>query len=104
MKLRTKITLIIVAAWVIMIALFHFNSHRVIMKSYLQLENEMIVRDIDRTISALDIFIDRINSVLKDWSIWDDTYQFIQNKNQGFIRANMVLSSFQSTGLDIMLF
>lgn len=104
MKLRTKISFIILAIWVVTAVLFYFGSHRIIMESYLRVEDKMVQSNLDRTTYALDQITEKVNAVVTDWSIWDDTYQFIEDKNQKFINANMVLSTFQATGLDMILF
>lgn len=104
MKLRTKISVIILAVWVFMAIIFYFSSHRIILESYLRVENQMIARNIDRTTSALDQIIDKLNATVADWAMWDDTYQFVVDKNKSYIDSNMVVSTFQNTGMDMMLF
>ncbi|MFZ1684018.1 MAG: CHASE4 domain-containing protein [Candidatus Zixiibacteriota bacterium] len=41
---------------------------------------------------------------LSDWARWDDTYQFIQNKNEEFITSNLNDESFQTIGVHMMVF
>lgn len=41
---------------------------------------------------------------LSDWARWDDTYQFIQDKNEEFITSNLNDESFQTIGVHMMIF
>lgn len=39
-----------------------------------------------------------------DWSIWDETYQFIENKNLSYINSNLTSEVLNSLNLQLMLF
>lgn len=104
MKLRNKISIIVMVIWAAMATFFYFGSHRVILESYLRLENQEITNDINRTESALNQMIDAVELSVKDWSIWDETYQFVNDRNDSFIKSTLALSSFQSIDIDVILF
>ncbi len=46
------------------------------------------------------------NQVIKqaDWARWDDTYQFVSDRNDAFILSNLNDESFESIEIDIMAF
>lgn len=104
MKLRNKISIIVMVIWAAMATFFYFGSHRLILESYLRLENQEITNDINRTESALNQMIDAVELSVKDWSIWDETYQFVNDRNDSFIKSTLALSSFQSIDIDVILF
>lgn len=104
MKLRNKISVIVLVIWASMATFFYFGSHRVILDSYLKLEKHEITNDIDRTEAALNQLIDSVQLSVKDWSIWDETYRFVHDKNNAFIKSTLALSSFQSIDIDMILF
>jgi diguanylate cyclase (GGDEF)-like protein len=104
MKLRNKISVIVLVIWALMATFFYYGSHRVILNSYLKLEKHEIINDIDRTEEALNQLIDAVQLSVKDWSIWDETYRFVQDKNHAFIKSTLALSSFQSIDIDMILF
>ena len=39
-----------------------------------------------------------------DWAVWDDTYAFIENANQEYIKSNLVDGTFTTLNLNLMLF
>lgn len=104
MKLKNKISIIILFIWATMATLFYYGSQRIILESYSHLERQTLVDNIDRAQGALGQMIDSVEYSVKDWSIWDDSYKFAQDKNEQFIKSTMALSSFQSINMDIILF
>ncbi len=105
MKLKTKISLIVMIAWTTVAILFYFGSQRLILSTYLQLENQTITDSLNRTEAALNQSIDTIMVNVKDWSIWDETYQFMQDRNQNgrFINSTLTLISLESLNSDMIL-
>lgn len=104
MRLRNKISIIVVLIWAAMATFFYFGSHRVILDSYIRLENHEAISDLDRAESSLQQTIENVQLSVKDWSIWDETYRFVYDKNSAFIKSTLALSSFQSINMDIILF
>jgi len=39
-----------------------------------------------------------------DWSAWDDTYAFIQDRNEEYIKSNLVVEQFASLKVNLVLF
>jgi sensor domain CHASE-containing protein len=74
MKLKTKISVIILSIWGIMATIFYYGSQRIILDSYVRLEDQLISQNLQRTQATLDKIIDSIEQNVKDWSIWDETY------------------------------
>ncbi|MBI4858617.1 MAG: diguanylate cyclase [Acetobacterium woodii] len=47
---------------------------------------------------------DNLNSILKDWAYWDDTYNFINDHNPDYVKANLNEASLENLSLNMMLF
>lgn len=45
-----------------------------------------------------------MEKTVKDWSLWDDTYNFINNKNELYIKSDLPSSTLTNLNLDLMLF
>jgi diguanylate cyclase (GGDEF)-like protein/PAS domain S-box-containing protein len=45
-----------------------------------------------------------LNSILKDWAYWDDTYNFINNQNPNYVTANLNDESLENLNLNMMIF
>jgi diguanylate cyclase (GGDEF)-like protein/PAS domain S-box-containing protein len=47
---------------------------------------------------------ENLNSILKDWAYWDDTYNFINNRNQDYVKVNLNEETLENLSLNMMLF
>lgn len=104
MRLRNKVLIIILALWATMFTLAYIGSQRILQKSYLQLEQQQANENIHRVYQAIEQMIQSVNTMVINWSVWDDTYQFVIDKNKAYIDSNLPATSFASANLDIMLF
>jgi sensor domain CHASE-containing protein len=46
--------------------------------------------------------LDLLGTVCKDWGAWDDTYQFVQDRNEKFIDANFTDETFSDSRLSVL--
>lgn len=104
MKLRSKISIIILSILVIMITMTYLGSVFIIKNSYLELEHQSVTNNLDRISETLDQMTESVSSVLGSWAIWDDTYKFMADKNQNYIDSNLNVNSFTSSGIDMVLY
>ncbi len=104
MNIRLK-TLIIVGGAVIVLGFVVYGiSQTVLMKGFLEIEKEITEKNVKRVINSLYNDISVIDSTNYDWSAWDDTYEFIQNKNEEYIESNLINDTFVTIGINVMLY
>jgi sensor domain CHASE-containing protein len=48
--------------------------------------------------------IKNLEKKMSDWSIWDDSYNFVQDKNKNFIDSNLTVSMFSTLELNLISF
>lgn len=104
MRIRLK-TLIIVGGAVIVLGFIIYGvSQTVLIKGFLEIEEQMIEKDVRRAVNSLydDIYV--IDSTNYDWSAWDDTYEFIQDRNEEYIESNLINDTFVTIGVNVMLY
>lgn len=104
MKLRNKISIMIIVVWVFMAIVVYLGSQLIIKQSFLNLEEESAINNIQRIHQTIQQMEHSVASVLASWAIWDDTYNFMANKNQAYIDSNLTISSFTSPALDMILY
>ena len=56
--------------------------------NFLKLENQY-TQNFIQAADALHNHINSLNTKLNDWSNWDDTYTFIEDKNNEYITSNL---------------
>ena len=61
----------------------------VIMPSFISLERAEAEKDLSRCVDAIKRETHHLNQLCADWATWDDTYQFAQDKNEAFLKANI---------------
>ena len=61
--------------------------------------------DVERIDEALTSEVANLEEKIADWALWDDTYKFIQDKNEAYIKSNLETSaSYESLRLSFMIF
>ena len=106
MTLRKRVLINIAATVTGLMLILWGISHFVLMDSFLDLEEQNVRRDVQRAQDAISEEISNLSATTLDWSSWDDTYAFIEDRNDGFLTANLVDATFDSTKLrlNVMLF
>src|SRR3990167_6308148 len=100
MRLRTKVIIIILVTWVIMFAITYIGSEKVLGHHYGSLEREYAIRNINRVEEILENMMTEVNTMNASWAIWDDTYNFINNKNENFVNSNAQLYNLTASDVD----
>lgn len=104
MKLRNKISILLLVIWCVMLVVAYLGSQLILSKSYFDLENKEAEDSLQRIHEAVQQTTASVGTMTSSWAVWDDTYNFVQDLNQTFIKTNMNLSSFTASDVDIMLF
>ena len=89
MSLKRKLTLLMVLVFSLYLLGAHLIEKLVVFPSFLALERDEAVKDLQRSTEAILREIDHLSMFAHDWSSWDDTYQFVQDHNQKYITANL---------------
>ncbi|MDF2460900.1 MAG: hypothetical protein K0S68_303 [Candidatus Saccharibacteria bacterium] len=94
------ITLVSVTA----LAIFYFATTTVIKQAFSKVEDNNITVNTARGVDALINQIDQLHVKATDWASWDDTYNFVTNRNAAFIKSNLQSDSLNNLGIHYMLF
>lgn len=103
MTLRKKTLLIVSAALLILIILLSVMSRIIILKSFLKIEEKYVLRNIHRTQAFITDNFANLNNTARSWAERDDTYGFIRDKNDKYIEANLVDSTFSTLRLNLIM-
>lgn len=104
MKLRQKTLVIVNMTLAGLIGVIYFASSSILMGSIRKAEeNEarQTVKGVENLLAqSQQSFSDRFS----DWSAWDDTYKFIQDKNSKYIESNLVPKQLTSLKANYMVY
>jgi len=104
MTLRRKTLLIIAGTFYGVIILLFFISRNILLESYTDLEKQSTQRDVERVLTAYSQELSNLETTAADWAAWDDTYHFIADHNEEYIRSNLTDSTFTALSLNVMLY
>jgi signal transduction histidine kinase len=79
-------------------------ANSVVVGSFRSLERESILQNVDRADQALREDLRVLDLAAKDWAQWDDAYHYVQGQNPDFAASNLALASFNTNGLNLVLF
>lgn len=94
MSLQKKTIYIISLIFGCLVFLLYFSAQIYLGRSFSQLEDQYTSKAMTQAISAMQNNINSIDTKLSDWSNWDDTYSFAEDRNQEFVQSNLGDSTF----------
>ena len=104
MTLRRRILLIIGVTLVALIVGLDGVSSSILLKDFARLERRDVVRDVKRLQSAVANELANLSDEAAEWAAWDDTYQFIQDRDRAYIRSNLSDTMLANVRLNFVVF
>ncbi len=103
MTLRWKTILVIGVTFAALLGILFAVWQTILIRRFDELERQKTSLNTERALNAVQQDIDSVSTAAADWGIWDDTYFFAQDGNQGYIDANFQDSSFTSLQLNLIV-
>ncbi|QCX34087.1 diguanylate cyclase [Caloramator sp. E03] len=104
MKLRIKILLTLTALSLIFMFSFCIISYKYYIKNIKLYEKKILINKINQIIMSINFDVDDLEILAGDWAIWDDTYQYVKDKNKQYEEKNLDNATLNNLNIDIMLF
>jgi two-component system NtrC family sensor kinase len=104
MSLRYKVSFMLLVVFAAYVGLNYGIQRLVIFPSFIALEREHGREDIERCEEAIRREAEHLGIFTYDWSAWDDTYQFVEDRNSNYIKVNLVPEMFNDSKLDLVYF
>ncbi len=101
-SIKTKVFLILLILILIFFFMDYLARRFLVFPSYIELENEKAEKNVNRIIRALDREVFHLDSMVHDWSSWDDTYEFIHAGNPGYLDANLNKTTFTNNRINLL--
>ena len=101
-SLRSSTIMIFTLLFLIMAFSVYILINTVMMKSINQLEEKNVGENIERAVNAIEQQEASLASTTKDWAAWDDTYEFVRNRNERYLESNIYEDVFVNLDLNIM--
>ncbi len=105
MKLYKKSLNIILLIFLLSIIITSIFSETYIIKKFNNIEIKYNVSKTEQLLKLINKDIESTYDLNKDYAIWDDTYKFINDKNNNYIETILKESSiFKNFNIDLILF
>lgn len=104
MPIRTKTTLFIVLTVATLVGLIALIHARTSLERFRQIEDEQVQADVDRVVLQVATARQDIEGTSFDWAYWDDTYEFVQDGNEGYVDDNLYVEAFAPLGVELVAF
>ncbi len=104
MTLRLKTLLLVGAALVGLVVVAYLAVSLVLQAGFADVEAENTRQNVRRAMEGLSEKIAGLDKSARDYAGWDDTYAFIEDRNQDYIDANLGDETFANNELSLMMF
>ena len=102
--MKWKILLIAVFFFAISGAVLKVVENGILFPGFQAAQQKAVDKDLQRCIRALKRELKHLDTLCWDWASWDDTYAFMQARDEAFIRSNLVASTFTDNRLQLIQF
>lgn len=94
MSLKYKIAIIALVFFVCYGIIDYSILRIIILQSFVTLEQKEADQNLERCVSAIQRELYHLDKLCFDWSSWDDTYEFVQNPSDDYIKSNLIIDQF----------
>ncbi|HIH74700.1 MAG TPA: PAS domain-containing protein [Methanosarcina sp.] len=98
-----KVFIITILIFAILTATFAF-TYNMQLSNFLGLEQSDTLKNVDRVRNVILTEQNYLDNMVQDWACWDDTYRFIDDRNQGYINVNLQNQTLAGLKVNLMLF
>jgi len=103
MGIRRKPSVVYLILTVSLLLSFFLYSNSISSKGINEIEEQYANDNLMRAENVLKNQIRNLDRTCKDWAHWDDTYNFIQNRNQDYISSNLNLGTMKNLNLNFII-
>jgi signal transduction histidine kinase len=104
LNLRGKLIFVSALTYILIFVGFVYATNNLINKGYLELESETIDRQTAIGLNTLELRVNELNHITKEYASRDNTYYFIQNNMRHYINDLIMSSTFIENDLNFMVF
>ncbi|MGQ4649993.1 CHASE4 domain-containing protein [Lyngbya aestuarii] len=104
MTLRQKTLLIIGVTLSGLLITLYQSLSAIWLKGFAKIELQQTHQNVKRVVGALTNDLMELDSTTVDWATWDETYNFVEDANQDYIKENLQDEAIANLRLNVMLF
>ena len=74
------------------------------LSNFLELEQQDTLKNVERVQNAIATEQGYLDYIVQDWACWDETYQFVEDKNEQFVNINLQNQTLAGINVNVMIF
>ncbi|WP_410507026.1 CHASE4 domain-containing protein [Methanosarcina hadiensis] len=98
-----KVFIITILIFATLTATFAF-TYNMQLSNFLDLERADTLKNVDRVQNTIETEQKYLDNMVQDWACWDDTYLFIEDKNQKYMDVNLQNQTLYGLKVNVMIF
>ncbi len=103
MKLTSKIIILLLIFWLFLLSGYIFIYNKVIKPTLADFEKELAVEDLARFNKTVEKELQYLNRTCADYAWWDDTYEFVLDKNETYKKTNLLPQTYEENNINMIL-
>ncbi len=103
MSLRQRTLLLTSIILLSLLAVLSASLSSILLSSFARLEEKSTRRNVRRVKEALQEETTELSNLTEDWAAWNDTYEFIENRNEKFFQGNLTETTFTNLQINYLL-
>lgn len=104
MTIRKKAAIFLCLLLACLVIVLYVVSGVIVERSIKRLEINDVQLNVKRAVHMLERDLESLQSTVKDWAFWDDTYAFVEDLNQSYIENNLADPTLMNLNLNLVLF
>ncbi len=104
MQIRTALPIMVLVFLLVVAGGLIAGMQLVMLPGLERMEEKYAHTDLNRGVDAIENDAENLQILVKDWATWDDTYQYIQDRNERYIESNLVDDTFSNARLNFMVY
>ena len=102
MSIRLQMALLLIALSTVFLGTTWMMHALVMAPAFTKLEQAAAIQNLDRCQEAVDGVAESVSTLAFDYGAWDDTCQFLEDRNQAYRDSNLSSSFHETTGNDLV--
>lgn len=102
MSIRLQMALLLIALSTVFLGTTWMMHALVMAPAFTKLEQDAAIQNLDRCQEAVDGVAESVSTLAFDYGAWDDTCQFLEDRNQAYRDSNLSSSFHETTGNDLV--
>ena len=102
MSFRLRVLIILLCVLILYAGLDYGIQRLVVYPSFISLERREAEKEIERCVAALRRELHHLDGLCHDWAAWNDTYEFVEDRNADYISGNLLDESYQNNQINLL--